>query len=279
MLLATTQKAQSKIIATPRRSEHINHLRKTMPPGLVTPTKRGPKPARFKQEYSPNNRAKCKRCGQKIEKHTMRCGVVHYSKFGASQEYYHWDCLSPEQRQKMPSLEKQEEQERIDNQVAQDPDLRQALSDLRRRLKAQHHYSEACQVLTNATIDQLVIDKPCTLAALLQVKGIGPKKSDKFGRDIVDAIRGYVASQNPIDLQDNNSGQNDDNSVMLVFPTTPPLPAIRTMTNKEIVSEIKSYGLDVKDCFEKEEYVAKLSKARVDRGLVKRRLDVTTAHI
>ena len=187
-----------------------------MPPGIVTP-KKGPKPARFKREIAPNSRAKCRGCGQKIQKNMTRAGIVASNQFGRSQEYYHMNCLSNEQRQKLPSAEQQERQEQIDEVVSQHPDLREALCDLRRRLKAKHHYDHAWNVLNNDTIDQLIIIQPITRVELGNVKGIGEKKLQKFGKDILDVIAKHVARNNPIEIVDSDDDDDDDDDVVTVL--------------------------------------------------------------
>ena len=50
----------------------------------------------------------------------------------------------------------------------------------------------AYTVLTNAAIDGITVSLPDSLDELLYVKGIGPKKVEMYGEDILDIIRGFT---------------------------------------------------------------------------------------
>jgi len=59
----------------------------------------------------------------------------------------------------------------------------------------------AFYVITNAVIDDIYKSLPTTKEALLQIKGIGPKKLDMFGDDILSIVSRYAAGS----TQSNNS--------------------------------------------------------------------------
>lgn len=45
-------------------------------------------------------------------------------------------------------------------------------------------------VFSNATLEDIVQKKPCTIPELLRVKGIGPDKTMKYGQDIINIVQG-----------------------------------------------------------------------------------------
>ncbi|MFT4624288.1 MAG: ATP-dependent DNA helicase RecQ [Myxococcota bacterium] len=65
--------------------------------------------------------------------------------------------------------------------------LARALTNLRRR-EARKRRWKPYQVLTNATIAAIVTARPSTLDRLAEVKGIGPKKVERFGGAILEAV-------------------------------------------------------------------------------------------
>jgi len=61
-----------------------------------------------------------------------------------------------------------------------------------RRSQARKRRWRSYQVMTDATIDAIVLERPTDLEALQAVKGMGPKRIAKFGNDIIDLVVQYT---------------------------------------------------------------------------------------
>lgn len=70
-----------------------------------------------------------------------------------------------------------------------DEDLALRLKDFRKEV-ADRTGRKAFYIFTNKTLDGLVARRPTTLAALRQVEGIGDKKIEEFGAELVKIIKG-----------------------------------------------------------------------------------------
>jgi ATP-dependent DNA helicase RecQ len=72
-------------------------------------------------------------------------------------------------------------------------DLFQALRALRRRL-AEERGVPAYVILGDATLQEIAAARPTSLTALANIKGIGQKKLDEFGVEVLKTVRAYVLS-------------------------------------------------------------------------------------
>jgi superfamily II DNA helicase RecQ len=63
-----------------------------------------------------------------------------------------------------------------------------ALKRLRKR-EARRRKWKAYQVFTNATLEAIVQGKPFDKATLLDIKGMGPVKVQRFGEEVLELVR------------------------------------------------------------------------------------------
>lgn len=188
------------VVSTPRRAASIG--------------------SKHKLEFSPNRRAVCQACGQRIPKGDLRVGIN--SPWGSGprkllhHQYYHKHCVSGKQKRKLfrgeADFEKcwQEDLEVMDNgkrrrqkTIEMDrADLRDRLFVLRSRLYEKEGAKKSdhptCLRLSDDTIDNIVFHAPESEDALLNVKGIGPVMFAKYGQPILDEVRKYATMQDDI---------------------------------------------------------------------------------
>lgn len=76
------------------------------------------------------------------------------------------------------------------NVSSKDISLSEELRNLRSRL-AKKNRLKVFMVLSNATIDEIVLHKPKNKTEMLSIKGIGETKFDKYGKEILNVINGH----------------------------------------------------------------------------------------
>lgn len=157
---------------------------------MVTP----PRAQKFGKDIlrpSPNSRAKCGACGNKIIQGQLRIGKwtfnASYDKY--YHKYYHESCASPELKASLRLPDPGIEQERQALLRSRD-DLRQRLRGLRtafaRRLNVAHYI-----IFNDVTLDDLIVRLPVTKSELIQCHGIKEKKFQSFGSAIMTVCRHY----------------------------------------------------------------------------------------
>lgn len=147
-----------------------------------------PQPPRNKIEASPNNRAKCHGCGSKIVKGEERYGIVEVNEYGRTQRYYHPRCCPEAMKAKLPSPEKMQDLQIVQQRRA----LANQLYELRRLFAvALDREDEVYKIWKDKTQDELVLRMPTTREELLQVWGIAEQKAQNYGDAIIAVIRQY----------------------------------------------------------------------------------------
>ncbi|WP_345242116.1 HRDC domain-containing protein [Pontibacillus salipaludis] len=66
-------------------------------------------------------------------------------------------------------------------------DLKSALTDFRTK-RSQELNVKPYYIFTNSTLESILEKRPETINELLEIEGIGPKKADEFGQDILDML-------------------------------------------------------------------------------------------
>jgi len=157
---------------------------------LTTPIKKkkAPLPPRNKIETSPNNRASCHACKEKITKGQERYGIVESNDYGRTQRYYHPQCCPDALKSKLPSPERMQQIQVVETERR---DLAGELRELR-GLFAEELDVEHFKVFHDKSIDDLVLKLPTTNQELLQVWGIKEKKAQSFGHAILAVIKQYM---------------------------------------------------------------------------------------
>lgn len=115
----------------------------------------------------------------------------------------------------------------------------QLKEDLREYRKLQAEGKPTYTVFTNAALDGIYVCLPRSKAELLDVKGIGPKKVEKFGDDILEIVSKYV---------DGDIIQNDPDHV----PSPPPPPVkidATTLTTEQLNAANIVLGKERRNCF------------------------------
>lgn len=72
------------------------------------------------------------------------------------------------------------------------PGLDKALRDFRTKAAGN---APAYHVMTNASIDEIVVTPPSNIDELLRIHGIGPAKAEKYGAQILDIVSKYLDSE------------------------------------------------------------------------------------
>jgi superfamily II DNA helicase RecQ len=198
-----------------------------------------------KVEQSPNSLANCRICKSRISKGCWRIGA-HYL-FERTQawnvKYYHKSCCEQNTKilngLKLPcgstndacnlsgkrkhsdisATQKKRIEEETTNHLNsvnkrhrvvhnERGDLRELLRKL--RLKFASHLDVApYMILSNSVLDSLVETMPSNKEQFLQIKGLGPKKYEKFGTTFLFAISQYKAMKNSTGMQQSsNKHQN-----------------------------------------------------------------------
>lgn len=108
-----------------------------------------------------------------------------------------------------------------------DSDLKTSLSDFRWRrskeLKVKPYY-----IFTNKILDSLLDKKPLTIDQLLEIEGIGPKKVEEFGEDILSIIKRSYTEDSQVkkpstimktEIQSESLSREEIKSALIAFRT------------------------------------------------------------
>ena len=177
-----------------------------------------------KIERSPSGMAKCRSCGEKIQKGAPRIGKGFRKGFQGNYEwrykYYHEQCLPADQRAKLklgsatsPSaklgsstpvtpelvnavlaadLARQDARESAKRQLVYETrgELREELRRHRLRLAKQKN-QDPYMIFYDKTLDDIVTQLPVNDRELMRCWGIAKKKCDEFGSSIIRIVREY----------------------------------------------------------------------------------------
>lgn len=213
------------------------------------------------EESSPNGRATCVRCNQKIEKGQERVGVQCQRDTGRGfkkwqPRYYHGDCVSESCKRKLVfKIEKPRKKLKVDTDVntTAGGDRKSLLStkkrtqlkqDLRfmRSLLAREHFipsKEEYKVFQNKSLDEIVDRLPTNLDDLKGCWGIKGKRATYYGQQILQVVRKYL-DQTTLDNPQANPTLKEEQS------SDDEVKFVKELSVEEIVSnrikELKASG-------------------------------------
>lgn len=192
---------------TPKRKRKKQTKRQVVVQATPPPIHRdSPDTGQDKIEFSPNTRASCRRCLQKIAKGDKRAGIAETSqRFGDFYLYYHTGCLTSTEQTRLrlggmdptAALNRQLQEQNVNRRTLRvRQELRVCLDRVRGEF-ARRLSQNAFLVLNNAVLDELTIHMPRTRQEFLNIKGLGPKKYQSFGTPILRVIAAYRARNMP----------------------------------------------------------------------------------
>ena len=91
----------------------------------------------------------------------------------------------------------------------------------------------AYTIFTNAALDEICTILPSNDDELLSVKGIGPKKLDMFGTDILNIVQRYTSSGTLLPGQVGGDSDSSSNAKKSLIPRPEPTISIDTLTNEQ----------------------------------------------
>lgn len=154
---------------------------------------------RNKKERAPDSLSQCKGCGCGIREGEIRYCVKSWSYY---QHYYHPDCLQPQRKRKIPTLDQS-------TLVEERYELYERLHKLRQAFAAKLGVTHSC-IFHDKTLVELVLQLPITEFQLLGIWGIKEKRAEAFGSAILDVIRQYQNPNNKKKSKPNNEDDDDD---------------------------------------------------------------------
>mmetsp|Transcript_21857 Transcript_21857/g.36098 ORF Transcript_21857/g.36098 Transcript_21857/m.36098 type:complete len:334 (-) Transcript_21857:373-1374(-) len=182
-------------VASPLRTKKEPSARSPVTASLPTTVKTRTSNGQFdKLEMSPNNRATCRQCDQKIAKDTLRVGLMVFGDPNkvTNLHYYHDQCYPNKTHLRLPGgcsaidhlAKVGKDKVTQENLLLERQDLWQLLQSLRtafaRRLEV-----AAFMVFPNKTINEICIKLPTSKAQLFECHGIAEKKWQNFGDSIL----------------------------------------------------------------------------------------------
>ncbi|WP_099354742.1 HRDC domain-containing protein [Fredinandcohnia onubensis] len=144
--------------------------------------------------------------------------------------------LDPQQTSLKNSITKNTTTSSISSHI--DSDLKTSLSDFRLR-RSKELNVKPYYIFTNKILDSLLNKKPLTIDQLLEIEGIGHKKADEFGEEILSIIKGNYAEDSQVKkplTKINTKIQSEDRSREELKSA---LTAFRTKRSKEL--SVKPY--------------------------------------
>jgi len=212
-------------------------------------------------ESSPNSRAACQHCQQKISKGSMRIGIQ--GKIETPQgiqvyrlHYYHDNCVTEETKRKLhtaPNSGKQPPKKKakkdtdcntstsnakkksaakqstpIPSTTRQlKPKVRKQLEKDLRQLRtcyaSQQNNCEEYKIFSNKSLTELLTKLPTNNVELSTCWGIKGKRIKQYGKSILQIINSYLGQQ-----QQQESGSNGRRKVQTTIPMSPPSTSRRT---------------------------------------------------
>jgi len=227
------------VLAIPETSIQFHYDSKQPKRTPLTPTPTNKPLDKF--ELSPNARATCHKCHERITKHSERVGIQEWNdRYKHWQPvYYHKDCCTEEMLQSLKlggdkrkwqgdstttsgsvekklktELQRQDERETFKRRLVYGNRLR-LREDLRRlRMEfATQLEMEPYKVFDDATLDDVVAKLPSTEKELLKCHGIAQKRCDCYGGAILQLISQYqqeIRDDDVLSDGDSTSSHDDD---------------------------------------------------------------------
>ena len=162
---------------------------------------------RDKLEASPTGRAKCRRCGEKIEKGTKRVGIQGQIQTPQGYpvwrpRYYHSDCVSEETKRKLhldpPKKRAKRAKKGEKSTVKLKPKLRKQLEADLRGLRQSFAAMQNCddyKIYPIKSLDDIVKKLPTNETELKECWGIKEKRCDQYGSSILRVVNFYLEQQ------------------------------------------------------------------------------------
>lgn len=91
------------------------------------------------------------------------------------------------------NIEQTESPQQIEPKNAETPLLEETLKQFRLKLAKQQNV-KAFHIFTNKALEELVLKQPCTLNELKNIHGLGEKKIETFGEELVEIIKNHQQS-------------------------------------------------------------------------------------
>ncbi|KAL9189976.1 hypothetical protein ACHAXT_009651 [Thalassiosira profunda] len=189
----------------------------------VSPTKG--RQVRDKLEASPTGRAKCRRCGEKIEKGTKRVGIQGQIQTPQGYpvwrpRYYHSDCVSEETKRKLhldPPKKRAAKRAKKEEKstVKLKPKLRKQLEADLRGLRQSFAAMQNCddyKIYPIKSLDDIVKRLPTNETELKECWGIKEKRCDQYGSSILRVVNFYLDQQQEQEQQKKPRGKRSASS-------------------------------------------------------------------
>jgi superfamily II DNA helicase RecQ len=201
------RRRNSKTKKTRKTNKHLKTTKTTTTASIAAQRDTKPPPVaslsntedlKPKVEYSPTGIAKCTACRKKIKKEHKRFGIPEHSERYNKQiyRYYHVQCCPPALQAMVPNASDELKRQKAAAQNKQH--IVEQRQELLHNLKQMRlHFANRLEVpffmvLSNATLEELVVQMPTNNTQLLNVRGIGPKKLQSFGDPILALIQQYT---------------------------------------------------------------------------------------
>lgn len=143
-------------------------------------------------ETSPNRLAKCKVCGDKIQKGQQRIGKwTHNEYYHRSRHvYYHAECASDALKATLHLKDTRNDYAKRQSLLKSRKDLREKLRKLRLSFASSLHV-EPFRIFHDVSLDDITIKLPTTKSELMNCYGIKEKKFRSFGSAILEVTQMY----------------------------------------------------------------------------------------
>jgi superfamily II DNA helicase RecQ len=186
-----------------------------------------------KFEFSPNGRATCHTCHERISKHSQRVGIQEWNEAFKHWQpvYYHRDCCTNDMLQSLnlggkhkrqddstnsnsvesklkAELNRQDEHETTKRRLVYGKrgDLREDLRRMRMEIATQLEV-EPYKIFNDATLDDIVAKLPSNERELIKCRGIAQRRCDHYGGAILQVISQYQEMNRDDTSRDSDDGR------------------------------------------------------------------------
>ena len=262
-------------------------------------------------ESSPNSRAACQHCQQKISKGTTRIGIQ--GKIETPQgiqvyrlHYYHDNCVTEETKRKLhtaPSSSKQPPKKKAKKdtncntstsnakkksaakQTSTNPSpTRQLKPKIRKQLEKDLRQLRTCyataqgnceeyKIFSNKSLTELLTKLPTTNEELSECWGIKGKRIKQYGKSILQIIDAYLDKEQE---QQGGRGSNGRRRVQTTIPTSPPSTTRRTSaTANNSTSSTRASSVSTSSTAVASSSAVAVTPAKESKTLVKKEEDTS----